>query len=94
MTDKITVEECTKSLTGYDELAIQRVFGKGLGELTGTMVPRSLMFVMSRREGAKDPDAYRMAMECPLGDLEDAFEDPAVLDEEKAPSGIEPSPTS
>jgi hypothetical protein len=76
MTEVLDPEGFTKTLTGFDEIAIKRMFGATLGELDGSMIPRALLFVADRRAGANDADAFRGVMELPLGGVEDRFADP------------------
>jgi hypothetical protein len=97
MGDRIRSREFTKSLTGWDEIAIRKAFGSSLEDLEGSLIPRALLFVQRRREGAKDAQAYIAAMDLPMGDLEKLFESDA---EGKADGpatttdSSEPSPTS
>ena len=92
-TQKVSAEAFTRSLTGFEELAIQRMFKSGLGDLRDTMIARALLFVRSKREGLKDPDAFKAAMEMPLGDVEAHFEGAEVVDDPEA-DGTPSSPTS
>jgi hypothetical protein len=99
MTGKIESETFTRTLTGFDEVAIRKMFGASFDVLEGTLNPRALLFVQLRRDGAKDPDAFRSAMEIMLGDLEQLFQNPneaGEVDEGKAPTinSPESSPTS
>lgn len=73
MSEKIEAEKFTRSLTGFDEIGIKRVFGVALGDLEGGLVPRALLWVAERRGGMSDADAFRKVMEMPLGDIEERF---------------------
>ena len=56
---QITGEELAESLTGFEELAISKFFGKEeFTELPGTMAGRAMVFIALRREGKPDKDAY------------------------------------
>lgn len=73
---KMNAEQMTRSVTGFDEIAIRSKFSGSLETLEGTMTPRALLFVQLRRDGLNDRDAYRTCMEIPYGELEDMFERP------------------
>ena len=89
----IEAEQFTRTLTGYDEIAIAQQFGAPLGALAGGLVPRALLFIESRRGGMKDPDAYMTVMTMTLGDVEERFEkDPKAGTTETV--GTSGSPTS
>lgn len=104
---KPTVEETMDSITGFDEVAVERAFGKELLELSATMVTRALVFVLERKlNGNDNTAAFNVAMNLGMRELNDRFEEPAkegniLTDVEggepgKAPSGDEMSagPTS
>jgi len=60
---QITGEEMAESLTGFEELAISKHFGKDeFTELPGTMAGRAMVFIALRREGKTDKDAYDECM--------------------------------
>lgn len=96
MSGRIDAEAFTRTLTGFDEIGIKRVFGSSLGDLEGGLVPRALLWVEERRGGMNDTDAFRKVMEMPLGDVEEAFDTGEDVDAGKAlpPNGIRPTPTS
>jgi hypothetical protein len=71
--EKIVTEDLVNSLTGFDEVAITRAFGAPLDALTGSLTMRALAFVADKRAGAKDVDAYRAVMGCPVADIADRF---------------------
>ncbi len=58
MNDKLTIEEAAESITGYEEIAIERQFGSDLTSLTSMMQARALVFVMFLRQSG-DPVAAR-----------------------------------
>lgn len=74
---KLDPEQVAGSCTGFDELAIERAFGRELTDLgESTRALRALLFVVRRRDGLSDPDAYRDVMSLSLNDLMDHFEQP------------------
>lgn len=85
-------ESIANSMTGFDEIAIERVFGRGFKNLdAGTLMGRAILFVQWRREGMKDTAAYQKAMNLTIIEMEAMFTD---LDEDdddegKAGSGSE-----
>lgn len=72
----LTVEDAARSLTGFDEIAVERTFGRDIGELSATRVTRALVFVMQRRLGLDDTAAYNAAMGMSLADCEAQFAEP------------------
>lgn len=61
----LTAGEVFDSLTGHDELEIAEQFGRTIAELTDrdpSMWGRALVFVIFRREGENDRDAFVKAM--------------------------------
>jgi hypothetical protein len=85
--DKIVADALANSLTGFDQLAIQKYFGLRFDQIgeDPTMFLRALWFVTLRRGPAKpkDADAYREAMGVSLGDLTAKFETAPDLDEDR-----------
>jgi hypothetical protein len=83
--DKIVAEALANSLTGFDQLAIQKYFGLRFDQIgeDPTMFLRALWFITLRRAPAKpkDADAYREAMNIAISDLTAKFENGADLDE-------------
>lgn len=73
-TKRPTVEDATGALNGFDEIAIEKAFGKDLGSLNGTMTLRALVFALERRGGANDKDAYGTAMRATLLECRDTFD--------------------
>lgn len=89
-TDKPTMSEVSNTLTGYDEIAITKEFGKDFAVLVNypTSLGRALIFILKRREGLTDKEAKRAAMEMRLGDVNDFFEDESDDDEDpETPAG-------
>lgn len=86
-----TFEEMSGSLTGFDEIAIEKHFdGFDIyadGERKGVRAMRALVFVHQTREGKPPKDAKDYAMGLGLNDVSAYFtEDPAaVLDDEDEP---------
>lgn len=76
-----TISEMASTLNGFDELAIKKEFRQSYYTLaddeTGDrgLLLRTLVFVHLRREGAKDPAAYRQAMELTQLELGEYFAD-------------------
>jgi hypothetical protein len=70
---KQSVDEIAGSLTGFDEIAIQQMFRGDMSDLSPTMTARALVFVLKRREGLSDKDAYSAVMHLPLGEVNDSF---------------------
>lgn len=71
---KLDPDEIAGSLTGFDEIAIERAFGReitDLGESTKSL--RALAFVLARRDGLDDAAAYNQVMGQPLTALMDQF---------------------
>lgn len=89
-----TLKEAFDSLTGFDEIAIQRAFGEPISEVrqNATMGYRALIFVQYRRDGQRDQAAYQAAMELPLKQALDYFDPDPEDDLEE--SGKEPAPSS
>jgi len=73
----LTAEEFAKTLTGWDEAAIEKAFGRAPDELGGLKAARAMIFTLARRQGMKDPAAYSAAMGLPGGEAERLFADEA-----------------
>lgn len=70
MSDKLTVTEMTESLTGFDEIAISKQFGKEVADLSGTMVTRAMVCIALSRENGHDiKAAYNASMSMPLKEI-------------------------
>jgi len=76
-TSPMTATDVALSLNGFDEIAIAKLFGCDYTELKDrpVMFLRSLMFVMERRAGAKDAEAYKSAMSATAREVNDYFPD-------------------
>lgn len=94
----LDAETFTRSLTGFDEIAVRVHFGSEFADLGGTMSVRALLFVRFRRAGLKDKAAYNATMCVSLGWLEHLFTaEPKVDDDEgkdQSPGSSEPGQTS
>jgi hypothetical protein len=87
---ELTVNEVMESLSGFDEIAVEKHMNYDIytDEETGNARPvlllRCLVFVMERRGGLKDAEARMVAMEMRVGDVNDYFGDePDELDPEE-----------
>lgn len=73
----MTLDEMVESLTGYDELAIEKHFDGfdiyAHGETKGIRAMRALAFVQFRRDGQTDRDAVKTAQELSFKELKDRF---------------------
>lgn len=75
---KQTANEISESLTGFDEIAIKQHFGGTIRDLSKedpTQYMRSLVFIIERRGGKKDPDAYHAAQSMSLAEIGSRFGD-------------------
>lgn len=88
-----TASEFFESLTGFDEIAIAKAFGRNVVTLSSEDqmgFARSLVFVAQRRGGMNDRDAYQAAMGMTLKEVNAYFaeeEDEAVPDDPSTESG-------
>lgn len=85
MNERITADEFMETLTGYDEIAIEKAFSKdvmGLAQGAPTTLLRSLVFVEKRREGLSDKDAKDAVLQMSLREVNERF---AQDDEEPMP---------
>lgn len=104
MSDKPTVEDTVRSVTGFDDIAVERMFGKELTDLSPVRLTRALVFVLKRRDGMNDADAFRACMEMGIGEVDGEFADDESVesivsdlasgggDQGKAPSVAAPKP--
>ena len=76
-----TVEGTAESLTGFDEIAIEKWFTGELSTLSGTKSMRALAFVLARRDGKADKEAYGDAMRATLKEITESFADIDTGDE-------------
>lgn len=89
----MTFEEMSESLTGFDEIAVEKTLGIDVytdGERKPVLMMRALVFVHMRRLGKTDPEAKQAVMEMPLSAVNDYFEtdqDEVLADEPDSESG-------
>ena len=72
-TAEITADEMYESLTGFEEIAIEKAFGEPIEDLASTRVTsfgRALVFVHHTREGMNAKDAKEAAMRLRIRDVE------------------------
>jgi hypothetical protein len=89
-----THTEMINSLTGWDEIAISKHFGRDYFDLTGSNVVRALAFVQERRNGLSDVDAKEAALKLTIGACNDLFQAEPEDEDPDAPdsaAGKEPS---
>ncbi len=75
-TDRPSVEEMTQSLTGFDEIAIEKHMGMDIytdGETKPVMLLRSLVMVHKTRDGLSGPDARAAALGMKVSEVQDYF---------------------
>lgn len=94
--DLYDAEELAQSLTGFEEIAIETRFRFPLSEMTSTTVLRALLFVVEKRDGMAEVDAFNNVMLMRLGDVAAHFVSNKGADLGKASSetGTKPGPTS
>lgn len=73
----MTVQDAADSLTGFDELAIVKLFGRTVTEISSdhTMFLRALAFIIERRNGKSDTESYKAVMTMSMHDAMAYFED-------------------
>src|SRR5690606_3900352 len=76
VSDKINLTELSRSITGFDQVAVRTRFHDRLENLMddGLMFMRVMYFVHLRRNGSKDADAFNQAMALPLSELTELFD--------------------
>lgn len=95
----LTATEMQQSLTGLEELAIEKHMGVDPysdGAAKPMRVMRALIFVMRKREGLSDQKAREAAMSLPMGELKKFFaEEVPELDPEnpETPAGEGSAPS-
>ena len=94
----VTLSEISESLTGFEELDIEKAFGRTYAQIAAddnfTMFGRALIAVhLSRTQSIPYTEAYDQAMRMPIRDLDDYFAPDEELDpdEPETPAGKEPS---
>lgn len=78
--NKVSVSEMSESITGFDEIAIERVMGVDLyaqDNQKPMMLMRSLVFVAFKREGLADHEAREKALSLSVKDINNFFEEEA-----------------
>lgn len=75
-------EALTRSLNGFEEMVIEQHFRAPVHVLMqkGTPGMRALLFVLAKRDGAADVDAFRTVMLLPLEDVVSRFVDEEASD--------------
>ncbi|WP_340540424.1 hypothetical protein [Nocardioides sp. GXZ039] len=74
----ITQAEMLQSLTGYEEIAIERAFGFDVytGDHSIVAETRAFVFVHKKREGMTDADAKKSVLEMSFKETRDYFDKP------------------
>ena len=70
---KPTTSETVESLTGYEELAIEKQFGEEISDLSPLKLMRALAFVLQKRAGKNDVDAKKAVMSMTQTQVQEAF---------------------
>ena len=78
-TDKaelLDADAIAKSINGFEQIAIRNLFRARLDQIAEdqTMFLRALRFVLAKREGMRDPDAFTAAMSLTLEEVVDGFD--------------------
>lgn len=74
--EKLSLSDTVGSLSGFEEIAIEERFGATIGAILNVSLSkagRALLFIKHRREGLKDSEAYKRAMELRLVDVSNLF---------------------
>lgn len=79
MDDLLDFEELSRSLNGFDEIAIERYFHKPFHELSATTLVRALVFIAEKRDGMGDQDAFKKVMDMPISALEARAKQPESI---------------
>lgn len=94
----MTWEEVAESLTGFDEIAVTKHFGVDVymdSETKPVLIQRALVFILKRRDGLTDTDAYQAAMSMPLSEVSDycaKAEDDVMADDPDSAPGKDDTP--
>lgn len=83
--DLLDPDVISRSIDGFEQIAIRQTFRERLDQLAadGTMFMRALLFVLAKRDGLPDGDAYRNVMLLHLEDVVSRFRgDDSDVDEE------------
>lgn len=86
--NQMNVAEMVETLTGFEEIAISKRFGstiEQIGVTSGFTLNRALAFVLRKRDGMNDDEAYEAVMSMPLKAVTDLFsgEDDDEIDPEE-----------
>lgn len=74
--ERLSPSDVISSFTGFDEIAIENLFRRSFATMgESTLALRAAEFVVQRRAGLKDGDAYKAAMNMPFGDLTALYAD-------------------
>lgn len=90
-TSGLSFEEMSESLTGFDEIAIEKHMGIDVytdGERKPIWMLRSLIFVHQRRQGLNDVEAREAALAMRLGDCNEYFESDDEVDEDEPETAL------
>lgn len=86
MSTSLTSDEVYFTLTGFEEQAISKEFAESpliLSRQDRLRWLRAMAFVVMKRDGQKDKDAFKAAMEMPLGEIVKFFNQAEQSDEGK-----------
>lgn len=75
-TEQVSAEEMAESLTGFEEIAIERAFGAEVYDLPPVKTLRALVFVLLKRQGLRDPEAKEQVLAMPLKEVNGHFCEP------------------
>lgn len=78
-------EALGRTLTGFEQIAIRQMFRERVDQLAhdGMMFYRALLFVVEKRAGMGDADAFKKVMNLPLEDVLARFPDVQSVDAEQ-----------
>lgn len=81
-TERLDPQSLARSVDGFEKIAIRQLFRQRFDELAadGAMFMRALLFVIHKRDGQADPDAFRNSMLLPLGAVVARFADESAED--------------
>jgi hypothetical protein len=84
-TELLDADALSKSINGFDQIAIRQMFRERLDQVAAdsTMFMRALLFVLAKRDGANDGDAYRSVMLLPLDEVIGRFKEADVDPEDE-----------
>ena len=82
-----TLNEILESMTGFDELAIDKHLGIDVFKIAASgekalFLQRAMIFVNLRHSGVTDTDAYKQSMEMSVKQTQDYFEADTDIDPE------------